>query len=74
MAKQINMPGLREDKKLIDLTGKGDLRLISEVLGYNLKTLRFFAQQSDFPGFDRLAGVRIYDISEVAKYLDVEIS
>lgn len=57
-----------------NLAGKGDLRLISELLDVKYNTLRSFARNEDFPAVAcRIAGVRFYDVSKVARYLEIPL-
>lgn len=56
------------------LIGKADLRLCSEILSVNLSTLRKHSEKDDFPAPSTIiGGVRLYDVSRVARYLGVPI-
>lgn len=58
----------------MSMAGKGNLKLISELLCLNYQTLRKNAQMSDFPEVKMvLADQRIYDVSEVARYMGVPL-
>lgn len=54
------------------LAGTGNLRLIAELLCLDYETLRKYGQMSDFPDTVAiLANIRIYNVSEVARYMGV---
>lgn len=56
------------------LQGHGDLKLISEILCVNYRTLLKKSTMSDFPDIKAtVAGVRLYEVSEVAHYMSVPL-
>lgn len=59
---------------MTNLSGKADLKLIAELLQVNYVTLRKLTSLDDFPTYHAVvANTRIYDVSEVAKYLGVPL-
>lgn len=54
--------------------GKAHLALISKLLSVNYSSLYRESQNEDFPLVElEVAGVRLYDVSKVARYLGVPI-
>lgn len=58
---------------MVNLVGKADLRLASELLCLNYQTLRKYAQMSDFPDSHTVAGIRVYDVAEIAAFMGVPL-
>lgn len=56
------------------LAGKADLRLCAEILSVNLNTLRKYSKNRDFPRYSvKIGGVKMYDVSKVARYLGIQL-
>lgn len=59
---------------MTSLVGKGDLRLIAELLQINYNTLKREASRANFPlPVQMISNIRIFDVSEVAKYMGVPL-
>lgn len=56
------------------LVGRADLRLAAELLHINYHTLRNEAKKPDFPISRKVAGIRTYVLSEIAKYMGVPLT
>jgi len=58
----------------VTMAGQADLILISQLININLNTLKTMSHRSDFPNPTMfLSGIRLYDVSSVARYMQVPI-
>lgn len=59
----------------MSLANKGDLRLIADILGVSYQMMKKHALADDFPApCDKIANVRVYDVSKVARYLGIPLN